>query len=75
VTAKPTSGDVLRVNITIASSSFPWVRIFRYPRGVRGGAAEEVHPGVNTPKDRIQAAREIGEAVIESSEVLKKWCK
>ena len=72
---KPTRGDVLRINITPQSTSFPWVRIFRYARGVRGGAAEKIHPGVNATHDKDETARAIGLAIIESSEVLKKWCR
>jgi hypothetical protein len=67
-----TAGDVLRMNITPPSTSFPWVRIFRYDHGVRGGGATEAG-GVNTPKDRATAARIIGEEVIRVSKVLQDW--
>lgn len=71
-------GDVLRINITPATSKRgpdrPWGKIYRHPHGIR-------HKGVLT-SDQIEAskgmsrtavARLIGEEVIRSSKVLTQW--
>lgn len=69
---KRTASDVLVIYITPPANTFPWLKIFQCPNGVRG-AKREV-PGVSTPETRAKAAAMIGEAIIESSGILKKWC-
>jgi len=69
-------GDVLRINITPAGHppTFPWVKFFRHPYGIKHPAAPELG-GVNATRDKSRSdlAREIGEAVISGSRVLSAW--
>jgi hypothetical protein len=69
-------GDVLRINITPAGDppTFPWVKFFRHPYGIKHPAAPELG-GVNATRDKSRSdlAREIGEAVISGSKVLSAW--
>ncbi|MEO0080896.1 MAG: hypothetical protein ABIL25_01220 [candidate division WOR-3 bacterium] len=77
------TGDVLRINITPAGKpgrpgTFPWIRVYRHPHGIKRPASYDRPPeGVNATKDkpRDQLAKEIGEAVIKSSRVLKSWLR
>jgi len=67
-----TSGDVFRINITPPSTSFPWVRIFKHPYGIRKAGKEVVGAGGrNDPREKT--ALVIGESIIKNSKVLSAW--
>ena len=72
-----TTGDVLRINITPPSTTFPWIKIYRHPYGIRKAGREVNYPGVGAQKgkSREAVALEIGEDVIRSSKVLTDWFK
>ena len=71
---KKTRGDVFRINITPPADTFPWVRIFLHPYGIRkagkevGGAG-----GLHIPEKEM--AQKIGEQIIRYSKVLPAWFK
>lgn len=67
-----TSGDVFRINITPPSTSFPWVRIFKHPYGIRK-AGEEVGGAGGRKDSRKKTALMIGELIIKNSKVLSAW--
>lgn len=67
-----TSGDVFRINITPPSTSFPWVRIFRHPYGIRK-AGKEVGGAGGWKDSRKKTALMIGESIIKNSKVLSAW--
>jgi hypothetical protein len=78
---KKTSGDVLRINVTPwkgkKSDSFPWVRVFRHPYGVKYAADQintiEEDPGQDETKQEF--ARRLGMKIIRKSQILRKWFK
>lgn len=73
---KKTRGDVFRINITPAGTSFPWIRIFNHEFGIRRGGKEVSNEiGATKGKSRSRLAREIGEAIIKNSKVLPVWFK
>ena len=74
---RKTRGDVLRINITPPSKTFPWIKIYRHPYGIRKAGAEANYPGAGAQKgkSRKEVALEIGEDVIKSSKVLTNWFK
>jgi len=72
--AKKTSGDVFRINITPAANTFPWVRIFRHPYGIRK-AGKEVGGAGGRNDPRRKTALMIGETIICNSKVLSAWFK
>ena len=67
-----TSGDVFRINITPPSTSFPWVRIFKHPYGIRK-AGKEVGGAGGRNDPRKKTALMIGESIIKNSKVLSAW--
>lgn len=73
---KKTRGDVFRINITPASTSFPWIRIFKHEFGIRRGGKEVSHEiGATKGKSRNCLARELGEEIIKHSKILSVWFK
>ena len=71
--AKKTRGDVLRINITPASTTFPFIRLFRHPYGIRRPGREAGMAGAQNGKSRKTVALEIGEEVIKNSKILSAW--
>ena len=73
--AKKTRGDVLRINITPASTRFPWIKIYRHPYGIRKAGREVNYPGIGAQKgkSRQEVVLEIGKDVIRSSKILSAW--
>jgi len=69
---KKTSGDVFRINITPAASTFPWIKIFRHPYGIRK-AGKEVDGAGGRKDSRRKTALMIGESIIRNSKVLSAW--
>ena len=67
-----TSGDVFRINITPPSTSFPWVRIFKHPYGIRK-AGKEVGSIGGWKETNEKTALMIGESIIKNSKVLSAW--
>lgn len=74
---RKTRGDVLRINITPASTTFPWIKIYRHPYEIKRAGHETNYPGAGAQnrKTRREVAFEIGEDIIRSSKVLKSWFK
>jgi len=70
---KKTRGDVFRINIVPPANTFPWVRIFRHPYGIRKAGISVAEPGVNRKDSRRKTALMIGEKIIRHSEVLSSW--
>jgi hypothetical protein len=74
-TAKETTGDVIKINITPKSTTFPWIRIFRYPKGIRSRKPVDLG-GIDANQKcyptRASLASAIGEAVIKARKVLSK---
>lgn len=68
-----TSGDVLRINITPPSDTFPWIRIFLHEHGIRESGIDVGNVGATRGKTRHEVAREIGEEIIQNSKVLTAW--
>jgi len=70
-----TSGDVIRINITPPSSTYPWIGFWRHPFGIAHPADPEECGTVEArrPKSRAEVAAEIGEQVIKASRVLSEW--
>ena len=68
-----TSGDVFKINITPPSTTFPWIRIFRHPYGIKKSGQDV--GGIDAKKgiSREEIARSIGEMVIWNSKVLSAW--
>ncbi len=74
--AKNTSGDVIKINITPPSDTFPWVRIFRYPYGLSGKKPFSIAEiDAKRKKGKEKVAKEIGEAIINGSKILSNWFK
>lgn len=73
--AKKTSGDVFRINITPAADSFPWIRIFRHPYGIRKAGREVSGADARKGKLKKEVALKIGEQIICNSKVLSAWFK
>jgi hypothetical protein len=69
---KKTSGDVFRINITPAANTFPWIKIFRHPYGIRK-AGKEVGGAGGRKDSRRKTALMIGESIIRNSKVLSVW--
>jgi hypothetical protein len=73
------SGDVIKMNIVAPAPSapWPWVRMFRYPDGLRAKKSRLITEKIGTSKksqrSRRKLALEIGEAVINGSKVLSRW--
>jgi len=73
---KKTRGDVIRINITPPSDTFPWVRIFLHKYGIKKpGRSVSDNVGANKGKSRKKVACEIGEEIISNSKVLSAWFK
>lgn len=70
---RATAGDVFKVYVYPPSTTFPWVRVFRYPYGIKGGKPQDVG-GVNPTRNRAEVAQLIGEEIIRNSKILSKWC-
>lgn len=70
---KKTSGDVIRINITPPSDTFPWVRVFLHEYGIRESGNDVGNVGATRGKTRQDVAREIGEEIIQNSKVLTAW--
>jgi len=69
-----TKGDVIRINITPASSTFPFIQFFRHPYGIKQPAGPELgNCDAQRKKSRAQVASDIGEEVIKASKVLSEW--
>lgn len=71
---RKTSGDVFRINVTPAANTFPWIRIFRHPYGIRK-AGKEVGGAGGRKDSRKKTALRIGEIIIRNSKVLSIWFK
>ena len=69
---KKTSGDVFRINVTPAAHTFPWIRIFRHPYGIRK-AGKEVGGAGGRNDSKRKVALKIGEVIIRNSKVLSAW--
>ena len=69
---RQTRGDVIRINITPASTTFPWLHFHVHRYGIRFGAVEVGQVDMRK-KTREEAARAIGEKVIQNSRVLRSW--
>ena len=68
---KETSGDVIRINVTPKSTTFPWIKIFRHPEGIRAGKSEEVSSiDAKSQLKREELALLIGESIISASKIL-----
>jgi hypothetical protein len=72
--ARKTRGDVFRINITPAANTFPWIKIFRHPYGIRK-AGREVRGAGGRNDSRRKTALMIGESIIHNSKVLSAWFK
>lgn len=78
--AKKTSGDVIRINVTpykgLKTQTFPWVRIFKHPYGIRHAAATgATEEGPSKDETRQEFALRLGMRVIQKSKILTKWFK
>ncbi len=78
--ARKTRGDVLRINVTPwkgkKSNTFPWVRVFTHPHGIRYAAESkglEEGPGVDESKTEFE--KRLGMGIIRKSKILRKWFK
>lgn len=71
---KETKGDVIRINITPPSNTYPWIGFWRHRYGIKYAADPESGTvEARRPKTREQVAAEIGEEVIKTSRVLSEW--
>ncbi len=74
---KRVAGDGIKINITPPSTTFPWVRVFKYPYGLRAKKSkivtQNLGPDGKSQRSRRILALEIGEAVIGGSKVLSRW--
>lgn len=70
---KKTSGDVIRINITPPSDTFPWIRVFLHEYGINESGQDVGGMDAKKGKSRDQVAREIGEEIITNSKVLRAW--
>ena len=70
-----TTGDVIRINITPPSDTFPWIRIFRHPEGIKRSAQDVGGIDAKRTKTREQIASEIGNEIIKNSKILSDWYK
>jgi len=70
---KETSGDVIRINITPPSDTFPWIRFFRHKSGIKRKGTDFGSIDAKIWKSRKDLALEIGEKVISVSKILKSW--
>ena len=68
---KETAGDILKIYVMPASSAFPWVKLTRYPHGIRKKGIEV--DSLNAHRDRDEMVRMIGEMVIRHSPILQEW--
>lgn len=78
INAKKTRGDVLRINVTPwkgkKTKTFPWVRIFRHPHGIRHAADPRAHEeGPSSTESKAEFAKRLGMGIIRKSKILKKW--
>ena len=77
--AKKTRGDVLRINVTPwrgkKSNSFPWVRVFRHPYGIRHAAdqTKPIEEGPGPDESKEEFAQRLGKKIILKSKILRKW--
>lgn len=73
---KKTHGDVIKINITPAADTFPWIRIFKYPYGLAGKKPISIAElDAKREKSKTKVAQEIGEEIIRGSKILSKWFK
>jgi hypothetical protein len=56
-----TSGDVIRINITPPSDTFPWVRFFVHEHGIKKSGKDVGSIDAKKQKSREELSREIGE--------------
>ena len=70
---KKTSGDVIRINITPPSDSFPWIRFFLHEYGIKESGRDVGGVDARRGKSRDEVAREIGEEIIRNSKILANW--
>jgi len=68
-----THGDVFRINILPPGTSFPWIKVFRHPYGIRKAGAEVGGVDANKKMSRERVALDIGETIIRNSKVLSSW--
>jgi hypothetical protein len=75
---KKTHGDVLRINVTPwkgkKSKTFPWVRVFRHPHGIRHAAEiKGLEEGPAVGESKADFAKRLGMGIIRKSKILRKW--
>lgn len=70
---KKTHGDVIRINITPPSDTFPWIQIHVHEYGIKESARQVGGVDAKKRKSREEVAREIGEEVVRNSKVLTAW--
>jgi hypothetical protein len=76
---KRTRGDVLRINVTPwkgrKSDSFPWVRVFTHPYGIKYAADQRnpIEEGPGQDESKREFAQRLGMKIIKKSKILRKW--
>jgi len=68
-----TSGDVIKLNITPPSDTFPWIKFFLHEYGIKHPGKEVGGVDAKKGKSREEVAIEIGEEIIRNSKVLTAW--
>lgn len=73
-----TNGDIIRIYITPASDTHPWIQIFRYPYGIPrdvlyASVSEVGGVDAKRTKTRDEIALEIGREIIRNSKILFDW--
>lgn len=69
--ADPIRGNIVKVYITPPSTTFPWIKVSKHPEGIRAPGQEVA--SLNASPDRERLVRDLGEAVLEGSEILQAW--
>jgi hypothetical protein len=69
-----TKGDRISFYVFPPGQSFPWVRVYEHPFGIRGKQVE-IGGGYNITKDAEpdEVALALGRMILENSEILSDW--
>ncbi|MBM76208.1 MAG: hypothetical protein CMK59_12465 [Proteobacteria bacterium] len=70
---KKIKGDRLSIYICPPGTSFPWIKLYDQPYGLKGPQYELDTFDVRKGKTQDEVAKELGELLLQHSPVLKKW--